>query len=61
MREGQVEKAAVEDVHMEYRPSVTLAEVSEVPGLEGEHAEPSQPQTELVLGTNANIPTSNNF
>ena len=38
---------------MEYRVSVALAEVSEVPGLEGEHVDPSQPQIELVLGTNA--------
>jgi len=47
----------VEDVHIEYLPSIAPAEVSEAPGasaLEGEHVESSQPQAELLVGPNAN-------
>jgi len=55
--EEQVEKAVVEDVHMEYHPSVAPVLVSEAPGasaLEGEYVESSQPQAELLLGPKAN-------
>jgi len=60
--EEQVEKAVVEDVHMEDRPSVAYTEVPEAPGasaLEGEHVESSHPQAELVLAR-TQIPASNN-
>jgi len=63
-KEGKVEKEAVEDVHMEDRPAVAPAEVSEAskaPTLQGEHMgnhKFSRGQAESVLSApaNSNVP-----